>query len=74
MQTPLKLNSTRTIMQNPSKPHRAVVVAVALILNASIALAQAPQPPPPEATDPVKLELMKDFRRCLKKQSSFPRS
>jgi CubicO group peptidase (beta-lactamase class C family) len=48
-------------MQNPSKPHRAVAVAVALILSASASLAQAPQPPPPEATDPVKLELMKGF-------------
>jgi CubicO group peptidase (beta-lactamase class C family) len=36
-------------------------LAIAILLGASTALAQAPQPPPPEATDPVKLELMKGF-------------
>lgn len=48
-------------MQTPSKPLRAVAVAGALLLSASVALAQAPPQPPPEATDPVKLELMKGF-------------
>lgn len=43
------------------KTHRTAAIAAALILNASVALAQAPQPLPPEATDPVKLELMKGF-------------
>ncbi len=36
-------------------------LAIAILLGASTASAQAPQPPPPDATDPVKLELMKGF-------------
>jgi len=57
----LNPNPGNKIMQNPSKPLRAVAVASALLLSASISLAQAPALPPPEATDPVKLELMKGF-------------
>jgi CubicO group peptidase (beta-lactamase class C family) len=48
-------------MQKLSNPYRAVAVACALILSASVSLAQAPPLPAPEATDPVKLELMKGF-------------
>lgn len=48
-------------MHNPLKPRRAVALAAALLLTASASMAQAPQAPPPEATDPVKLDLMKGF-------------
>jgi CubicO group peptidase (beta-lactamase class C family) len=48
-------------MKNPSTPFRALAVASAFILSASAVLAQAPPLPAPEATDPVKLELMKGF-------------
>jgi CubicO group peptidase (beta-lactamase class C family) len=48
-------------MHKPPKRLRAVAAASALFLGASLALAQAPSLPPPEATDPVKLELMKGF-------------
>jgi CubicO group peptidase (beta-lactamase class C family) len=48
-------------MKNSSKPLRALAVASAFILSASAVLAQAPPLPAPEATDPVKLELMKGF-------------
>ncbi len=40
---------------------RALVMAAVLSLGAAASMAQAPQPPPPEATDPVKLEIMKGF-------------
>nr|WP_251011211.1 serine hydrolase [Variovorax paradoxus] len=48
-------------MHKLSNPYRAIALAAALTLSASASLAQAPQFPPPEATDPVKLELMKGF-------------
>lgn len=48
-------------MKNPTKSSLAVAVVSALILSASAVLAQAPPLPAPEATDPVKLELMKGF-------------
>jgi CubicO group peptidase (beta-lactamase class C family) len=48
-------------MKNPTKSPFAVAMASALILSASAVLAQAPPLPAPEATDPVKLELMKGF-------------
>jgi CubicO group peptidase (beta-lactamase class C family) len=48
-------------MRTRARPAFAVVVASALILSASAVLAQAPPLPAPEATDPVKLELMKGF-------------
>src|SRR5687768_10920306 len=54
-------NHQGQIMQNTCKPHRAIAIAVALMLHAAASMAQAPQLPPPEATDPVKLELMKGF-------------
>ena len=47
-------------MHNSFTSRRAVAIAVVLMLNAASSMAQAPQPPP-EATDPVKLELMKGF-------------
>jgi CubicO group peptidase (beta-lactamase class C family) len=57
----LKPNPESQIMQTPSNPVRAIALASALLLSASAAVAQAPVFPPPEATDPVKLELMKGF-------------
>jgi CubicO group peptidase (beta-lactamase class C family) len=48
-------------MKNPTQSALTVAVATTLILAASASLAQAPAFPPPEATDPVKLELMKGF-------------
>jgi hypothetical protein len=48
-------------MHNRLTQHHAVALAAVLFLSASASMAQAPQPPPPEATDPVKLELMKGF-------------
>lgn len=48
-------------MKNPTHSPFAVAVASALILTASAVAAQAPPLPAPEATDPVKLELMKGF-------------
>jgi CubicO group peptidase (beta-lactamase class C family) len=45
-------------MKNLLDSRPAVAVAIALLLGATASLAQAP---PPEATDPVKLELMKGF-------------
>jgi CubicO group peptidase (beta-lactamase class C family) len=47
-------------MQTPSRTYLAVAIASALLFVGSVSMAQAPQPPP-EATDPVKLELMKGF-------------
>jgi CubicO group peptidase (beta-lactamase class C family) len=48
-------------MKNPAKSPFAIAVASALIVSASAVLAQTPPLPAPEATDPVKLELMKGF-------------
>jgi CubicO group peptidase (beta-lactamase class C family) len=48
-------------MKNPTQSTLAISVAAALILGASAVLAQAPPLPAPEATDPVKLEIMKGF-------------
>jgi CubicO group peptidase (beta-lactamase class C family) len=48
-------------MNHPFQALRAIAVASAFLVNASASFAQAPQFPPPEATDPVKLELMKGF-------------
>ena len=48
-------------MHNSFKSRRAIAIAVVLMLGAAASMAQAPQQPPPEATDPVKLELMKGF-------------
>lgn len=48
-------------MHHTFKPRRALAITVALMLGAATSLAQTPQPPPPEATDPVRLEIMKGF-------------
>ena len=48
-------------MKKPTQSRLAVAVASVLFLSASAVLAQAPPLPAPEATDPVKLELMKGF-------------
>lgn len=48
-------------MKNLTESSLAVAVVSALILSGSAVLAQAPSLPAPEATDPVKLELMKGF-------------
>lgn len=49
-------------MHDSSSPSRhAAAFAAALTVFVSASMAQAPQPPPPEATDPVRLELMKGF-------------
>ncbi|TWO70065.1 serine hydrolase [Caenimonas sedimenti] len=48
-------------MKSPFNSPFAAVLASALVLSASAVLAQAPPLPAPEATDPVKLELMKGF-------------
>ena len=54
-------------MNNLTKSPLAVAVATALILSASAVLAQAPPLPAPEATDPVKLEIMKGFPPAAEK-------
>jgi CubicO group peptidase (beta-lactamase class C family) len=48
-------------MKNPTRSFLAVAVASALVFTAPAVPAQAPPLPAPEATDPVKLELMKGF-------------
>lgn len=48
-------------MLDASNAHRTLALAAALMLHASPSRAQPAQPLAPEATDPVKLELMKGF-------------